>query len=225
MIALCDVERLEDLERSKKEVLREKEKMKYGALTSRRKESWYPNLTPVSSSYGEESAGEGALNKINDGISMSGVGGEDEKSSLRLTSGLGATEVDVDVVGDTRGERLTAVESDVIKTMRVDRRDGQDEEEVTLSQPLASLPAEGHQPLLSSSSTSTSLFSSSPPSTSSPTSELQYHAPVPSVSASLAWSISSLLHSLSELGLTFQTLPLEGRDSVWRGVATFAKGT
>ena len=49
---MCDVERLEDLERSKKDVLREKEKMKYGALTSRRKESWYPNLTPVSSKIG-----------------------------------------------------------------------------------------------------------------------------------------------------------------------------
>ena len=46
VIAVCDVERLEDLEKSKQEVLREKEKMKYGAVSSRKKDLWYRQIAP-----------------------------------------------------------------------------------------------------------------------------------------------------------------------------------
>ena len=50
VIAVCDVERLDDLERSKQEALREKEKMKYGAVSSRKKEFWYRQVTSSSTS-------------------------------------------------------------------------------------------------------------------------------------------------------------------------------
>ena len=50
VIAVCDVERLDDLERSKQEALREKEKMKYGAVSSRKKDLWYKPVTSSSTS-------------------------------------------------------------------------------------------------------------------------------------------------------------------------------
>ena len=50
VIAVCDVERLDDLERSKQEALREKEKMKYGAVSSRKKDLWYKQVTSSSTS-------------------------------------------------------------------------------------------------------------------------------------------------------------------------------
>jgi isocitrate lyase len=38
----------------------------------------------------------------------------------------------------------------------------------------------------------------------------------------LSRAMASLIHSLGKLGLDFKLLPLEGQESIWRGIQTFS---
>ena len=220
VIAVCDVERLTDLEITKKEVLIEKEKMKYGALTGRRKDLGTKKYTPLSRS---------SLSDRDDQVGVDSRYEENKSSDMKIlidenkiavgeTSGDHSNESNgkLDDMNSSKLINAVAVSIPAAAKVVVNVIPEHPRQSTTSA---SSLSHTRTQTPASSSSPSSSSSSSSPPSTSLSSSSAV------SARESLARSVSSMLYSLSLLGVTFRNLPPEGMESIWRGLRSFSKGT
>ena len=253
---MCDVDRLTDLEITKKEVLIEKEKMKYGALTGRRKDPGVKKYTPLSrptlsdredqasvtSRYEEERSDLTFFtdekrsvvedNVINDGHHNESHGKLDDNTSKPMSAAAISLPAVAEVVNAVLNSDQSTTSSmvsvsDVTASASATSPHHTQTSPPSLSSPLPSSPS-------SSQSTSSLLSSQSPPPpphapppTHPPQSPSSSSSSSSSVSAreSLARSVSSMLYSLSLLGVTHSNLPPEGTESLWRGLRSFSKGT
>ena len=217
VIAVCDVERLTDLEITKKEVLIEKEKMKYGALTGRRKDPGTKKYTPLSRS---------SLSDRDDQGGLDGRYEENRSSDMKILinenkSAVGESMTNSDHSNEFNG-KLDDMNSTKLNSAVVISIPAVAKAVVTV------IPAHPHQSTTSASTLSnTQTRTSASSSSSSSSSSSPPLSTVAAVSAreSLARSVSSMLYSLSLLGVTFRNLPPEGMESIWRGLRSFSKGT